>query len=314
MNPLLSIVIPTKDREHILGATLESLFGATAAIDVEIIVVNDSKTQAITVDHPDVIVLNNPKQGAASARNLGFATSRGELVLFLDDDMLLSAPVLQEMIARTQEQNRTVYLPNWEYPQDIRASLNRYAFGRFLDRIRYTSLQGWISNGRDWANEEVMAHTGIASYCLLFRRSEFEALGGYNEVFPFAGFEDYDLTERLIKQNFRFFILTRQMILHNETDRVKPIDFLNRKRRNANTQRKAVELGYRELVIPYPFAKRCLLRSLAAIGPGLLFAGRCIPNTRFFDFLYRPIIKALIATYIYLGYSIDYDKQKGQDA
>jgi GT2 family glycosyltransferase len=313
MNPSVSIVIPTMDRQHILRATLESLFIATAEMDAEIIVVNDSKTQTVVIDDPDVTVLNNPKQGAASARNFGFRHAKGALVLFLDDDMLLSSTVLHELIRRTQENEKTIFLPNWHYPETISRSLNITSFGRFLLHIRYDSLRGWINNERAWG-EAVMPHDGIASYCLLLRRDAFETTGGYNEAFPFAGFEDYDLTQRLIQHDFRFFILTKHTILHNETDRIRPIDFLNRKRRNANTQRKAVDLGYAELVIPYSFPRRCLLHTCAFASPVLLFLSRCIPNTRFFDFLYRPVIKLLIATYIYLGYSIDYEKQKGPDA
>jgi glycosyltransferase involved in cell wall biosynthesis len=67
MNLLLSVIIPTLDRQHILAKTLDSIVRATEALSAEIIVVNDSKTENVTVAYPQITVLNNPRQGAASA-------------------------------------------------------------------------------------------------------------------------------------------------------------------------------------------------------------------------------------------------------
>jgi len=301
MNPLLSVIIPTMDRQHILAKTLDSIVSATEALSAEIIVVNDSKTENVTVAYPQITVLNNPKQGAASARNLGFSRAQGELVLFLDDDMLVSETVLNDLIRWTLEREKAIFLPNWRYPEAISKSLSNEPFGRFLLHIRYDSLKGWISHERAW-EEEVMPHDGIASYCLLLKREDFLELGGYNEAFPFAGFEDYDLTKRLSRSGFQFFILTRLTIFHNEIDRIAVSDFLERRRRNGATQRKAVELGYSESALHYGAIKSAIFRSVYQMRKPLIYICRNFPNSCALDSFHRAIARLLIGAYIYAGY------------
>ena len=85
--PLISIIIPTKDRETIFEKTLYSALKAVEGYDIEIIVVNDSKEHKVLLKdkYPNVIVVDNPKEGVASARNLGARIAKSDLLLFFDD-------------------------------------------------------------------------------------------------------------------------------------------------------------------------------------------------------------------------------------
>src|SRR3954470_10304816 len=99
----LSIVIPTKDRTEILQRTVDNLVKAVEGIDAEIIVINDSsKKVSLKGNYNKVEIINNPKNGAASARNLGVKHSSGELLLFLDDDIIVN----KSNILRTLELHR----------------------------------------------------------------------------------------------------------------------------------------------------------------------------------------------------------------
>ena len=312
MIPLLSIIIPTKDRLNILIETLNYVIEATKNINTEIIIVNDSKTNKIELPskYKNFILLNNPKNGVASARNYGSLNSKGELILFLDDDMLISEDVLTVLISKTKENNKTIFLPNWTYPLITKENLNKTKFGRFLNSVEYTSLNGWLKI-KDFEKNEIYKHNGIASYCLMFKREDFDMLGGYNENFPHAGFEDYDFSARVVKEKFDIYILPNSIIYHNESDRINLIDWLNRKRRNATTQRKAVDLGYIELMITYSKLKLIYFSGLKITNLLLLFICENVPNSAFLDPLYSFVAKRLISLYIYLGYKIDYDKYKG---
>jgi len=301
MIPQISVIIPTMNRHHILAATLDSLICATEALSAEIIVVNDSKTESVTVSYKQITVLNNPKQGAASARNFGFSRAQGQLILFLDDDMLVSETVLKSLIRWTLENERKIFLPNWRYPQSISQSLRDETFGRFLLHNRYDSLKGWIGHDRAW-EEEVMPHDGIASYCLLLKRDDFLELGGYDEAFPFAGFEDYDLTKRLTRRGYQFFILTRLTIFHNETDRVELSEFLERRRRNGATQKKAVGLGHSESRLHHGALKSIVFSLTYRMRKPLVYICRKFPNARSLDSLYRAVASLLTGAYIYAGY------------
>src|SRR3954454_10816448 len=86
----LSVVIPTRDRWAVLDGTLDQLarqrLGAAA---VEVIVVNTGLPGGAPApaDRPwDLLVLDEPRPGAAAARNAGIAVARAPVVLFLGDD------------------------------------------------------------------------------------------------------------------------------------------------------------------------------------------------------------------------------------
>jgi glycosyltransferase involved in cell wall biosynthesis len=92
--PLVSILIPAHNAAPWLAATLESALAQTWP-NTEIIVIenqstDDTKAIADRYQTRGVQVLTAPRAGAAAARNLGFATSRGEWIQYLDADDLLS--------------------------------------------------------------------------------------------------------------------------------------------------------------------------------------------------------------------------------
>lgn len=91
--PLLSVVIPTWNRAHIICEAIESAFGQTVG-PVEVIVVDDGSTD----DTAEVLVrsfgsrihlLRNPhRRGPGAARNAGASVASGRLLAFLDSDDL----------------------------------------------------------------------------------------------------------------------------------------------------------------------------------------------------------------------------------
>lgn len=86
-NPILSIIIPTRDRPHLLSRAVKSALEQTAD-DFEVIVVDDASTQPIelpTDPQLRIIRLSEPR-GGAGARNVGTEAARGRWVTYLDDD------------------------------------------------------------------------------------------------------------------------------------------------------------------------------------------------------------------------------------
>jgi glycosyltransferase involved in cell wall biosynthesis len=93
--PLVSVVVPTKDRPALLAATLRSICRQEAVV-IEVVVVDDGSTDADAVESvvakledARVRVVRQPfSEGVSAARNRGFAATSGDLVAFCDDDDL----------------------------------------------------------------------------------------------------------------------------------------------------------------------------------------------------------------------------------
>jgi len=91
-SPLVSVVVPTYNRAHLIGRTLDSVRAQTWR-DLEIIVVDDGSTddtrariEALAVEDPRVRYVYKTNGGPASARNAGFANARGDYVALIDSD------------------------------------------------------------------------------------------------------------------------------------------------------------------------------------------------------------------------------------
>lgn len=103
--PVLSIVIPTHRRPAILSACIEHLERQTVANEIEVIVVSDGHDPA-TVDAVTKRTWTVPvafheigKSQQGTARNRGVREAKGEIVLFLGDDMFLTPGACEAHLA-----------------------------------------------------------------------------------------------------------------------------------------------------------------------------------------------------------------------
>lgn len=91
-SPLVSVVVPTYNRAHLIGRTLASALGQTYQ-NLEIVIVDDGSkddTRGMIArdykDEPRVRYVYKDNGGPASARNVGFRNARGEYIALLDSD------------------------------------------------------------------------------------------------------------------------------------------------------------------------------------------------------------------------------------
>ena len=88
---LVSVVIPTYNRAHLIGETIESVLAQTYQ-PVEIIVVDDGSrdnTREVVERYGAAVrYIHQSNAGVSAARNAGFVAARGEFVALLDSDDL----------------------------------------------------------------------------------------------------------------------------------------------------------------------------------------------------------------------------------
>jgi peptidoglycan/xylan/chitin deacetylase (PgdA/CDA1 family)/glycosyltransferase involved in cell wall biosynthesis len=99
----LSVVIPTFNRRHVLERTLPALLAQDLAPeDYEVIVVMDGSTdgtaELLRNWKPKCAfrTLEAPHRGPSAARNVGILAAVGELILFLDDDLICVPDLLRQ--------------------------------------------------------------------------------------------------------------------------------------------------------------------------------------------------------------------------
>lgn len=105
--PMISVVICTYNRAPSLRRTLESFFRQDRLDHVphEVIVVDNNSsddTRAVVQafeNHPALRYVFEPKQGLSQARNRGADEARGDIVAYLDDDVLLAPEWLHALAA-----------------------------------------------------------------------------------------------------------------------------------------------------------------------------------------------------------------------
>lgn len=101
-----SVVIPTYNRKPILEKCLRALhqqvFSHTLITDYEVVVVDDGSTDGTLAwldnaqtEFPQVVVYAQDHQGPAAARNLGVEKARGDTIIFIDSDLVVTPQFLQ---------------------------------------------------------------------------------------------------------------------------------------------------------------------------------------------------------------------------
>jgi glycosyltransferase involved in cell wall biosynthesis len=99
--PLISVVIPARDREAYVGEAIESVL-LQRQPSLEIVVVDDGsrdRTASIARGFPAVRCIRRDHGGAAAARNTGVEAARGELLAFLDSDDRWAPRKLERQLA-----------------------------------------------------------------------------------------------------------------------------------------------------------------------------------------------------------------------
>lgn len=189
IQPLVSIVLPTYKRAHLLPHAIRSVLAQTY-LNWELIIVDDNSPD----NTPEVVksfgderiryVRNDPNLKLPRALNKGFALAGGDYLTWTSDDNLFANDAIEKMVARLQEGDcEFVYADYWMFSEDD-------AEGLPLD-IRHDKLP-------DQLQLEKGNHIGA---CFLYTRRLYEDVGDYDpELFLV---EDYDYFLRAA-QRYRF--------------------------------------------------------------------------------------------------------------
>ncbi|MFH2062574.1 MAG: glycosyltransferase [bacterium] len=173
---MLSIVIPTYNEEKYLPFLLRSISAQTAD-DYEIVVADNGstdRTRKIAVEFGARIT----DGGLPSAgRNRGAAAAKGDLLLFLDADVVLTSPrFIEDTVAEFRERELDVATCRVEPISD-----------RKVDRYLHEAFNYFM-----WVMAAIHPHA--PGFCIFARKEVHEKIGGFDEEIKLG--EDHDYVDR----------------------------------------------------------------------------------------------------------------------
>lgn len=212
----VTVVVPTYNRATKLGDTLDRLLRSdTTGIDgIEILVVDDgSATPASAVVETKrattpfrLACIRQDNAGPAAARNRGFRASRGEVVLFVDDDILVPPDLIRLHVDAHRR-----------YPGAVvcgRCPLLKPTHPTALLRF----LEGLGGDPGEDAPEEFLEIKVVASGQISMERSLFDTDEGvYREDLATPAAEEFELSHRLLRRGIPTLLATRIVALHDQS-------------------------------------------------------------------------------------------------
>ncbi|MCB0414275.1 MAG: glycosyltransferase family 2 protein [Bdellovibrionales bacterium] len=208
--PLVSIVIPTKDKLGLLKQTIDGLLYETNYQSLEIIIVNNNSEQEETIhylnnlvkSHINIKVINNTEKfNWAYLNNLGVRESRGSIVGLLNNDLkMIHKNWLKELIGYVLRPNIGVVGPKLLYPNN---TIQHAGVVIGIGGIAGHSHKGFNVHESGYAGRLVLTQnvSAVTGACLFVRKSIYEQVGGISEEFRVA-FNDVDFCLKVLKAGY----------------------------------------------------------------------------------------------------------------
>jgi len=194
--PIVSFIIPTRNRRRILEESLSKIEQASKGIDKEIIVIDnassDDTVKSIQTFFPLIRLYKNNFNLGSEARNIGIKGAQGKYIFCLDDD---SYPLGDSVACGIDIME--------EDP----------AIGCLAYRIE-------MPGNRFWTNG---LHTSFAGCGVMFSKKAIDQAGGYPCGYGYY-VEEYDVSFRILALGYRLVNVKNLKVFHQQANEERNID------------------------------------------------------------------------------------------
>lgn len=221
IRPLVSIIIPTRNKRSLLQTTIDSIRARTDYDRYEIIVVDNGSTEADAVEYLASIgnmcrvLAWNETFNYSAINNFGATHAKGEYLLFLNNDMeVTQGDWLTAMLEHAQR-------------HEVGAVGAKLLFGD--GRIQHAGVVVGIGRSaanafRFWPGDSYAAPrladltrncSAVTGACLLVRKAIFDEIGGFNESLRVV-LNDVDLCLRIRQKGYLVVYTASAVLYHHE--------------------------------------------------------------------------------------------------
>jgi glycosyltransferase involved in cell wall biosynthesis len=226
---VISVIIPTHNSEGTIEATLRSV-KATEYSPLEIIVVDDAsedRTVEIARRHAEVVLTLDHQRGPAAARNFAAKRARGDVLLFMDSDVLIPEDLIATMGTMLDQEADLAGTASITST----TPLNPGFFAQFCALQEGYAICDYV--GEDPENlppDDFRKFAYITTRCGSVRKHIFEELGGFDERYTVPSIDDMEFSTRFLRKH-HFLLVASPAISHQWPTR--PARILFRYFRNA---------------------------------------------------------------------------------
>ncbi|KQP31205.1 glycosyl transferase [Methylobacterium sp. Leaf104] len=223
--PLVSVVIPSRDRLELIRVAADGVLNGTAYPAIELVIVDNGSTDPAVLAHyedlrrdPRVRILSCPGPFNFSAMiNAGVAGSRGDVLVLLNNDVaVLREDWLEALVRQACRPEigavgaKLLYADGTLQHAGVVVGLGGRA-GHILRR-RPADTPGML--GRMRVAHEVSA---VTAACLAVGRAKFDSVGGLDAEAFAVDFNDVDFCLRLAAAGYRTIWTPRAVMAHLES-------------------------------------------------------------------------------------------------
>jgi GT2 family glycosyltransferase/glycosyltransferase involved in cell wall biosynthesis len=214
VNPKISIVIPAFDHHLHTFSCVKSIVAHTSGDEYEVVVVDDCSAEPVASALRDVqgwqLLRNESNLGFVQSCNRGALAARGDIVVFLNNDTLVTPGWLDALVAPLSDASVGLVGAKLIYPD-----------GRLQEAGGIIWPEGASVFGRnDDAGRPEYNYVRTVDYCsgacLAIRRRDFLALDGFDMRFSPGYYEDTDLAMRVRENGKRVVYQPDATIVHFE--------------------------------------------------------------------------------------------------
>jgi len=211
-NELISIVIACYNDSDYIEKAVFSALNQTYP-NIEVILVDDgsnAKTKLVLNKLKPKItkLITQDNQGQSIARNNAIKEAKGKYILNLDSDDFFEPGFCSKAVHKFQED---------EAIKIVTCLANRFSEKRTIDF--FTPRGGSI-------DDFLFSNSALGSS--MFKRKDWELCGGYEEILPILGFEDWEFYIRVLKKGGYAYVINEvlfnyQIRENSTTDRIRDL-------------------------------------------------------------------------------------------
>lgn len=162
-------------------------------------------TRWIETSDASVRLLRQAHRGPSAARNQGARDAAGEVLIFLDNDCLVSPDLVGRHLEMLRQNAGCWVLGRLVHAPGLRDT----PFGRYRDDC-------WEEFHRSHPDGQVSETAGMSAANLALPAADFSRLGGFDESFSIASCEDWDLAWRARAARIRILYDPCNVAVHND--------------------------------------------------------------------------------------------------